>query len=97
MANDNGNPIIGDTVGNLVEKEVKITGIRVIASGDTWSCTLTDANDRKVFKSSSDVANKRGDSWTPAQPFKVNGLKIAALTDISEIYVYTTTSRLANY
>jgi len=95
MSNSNGNPIIADTVGNLESKEVKITSIKIIPSAANWACILTDNNNRNVFEGDSTVDSER--SWTPAAPFKVAGLKLASITNVTRIYIYTTTSRVESY
>jgi hypothetical protein len=92
MANNSRtNPMQMDSVGDCigVGSPVHISGIVVIASGDTWSAILKDGAGNVVFRADSDLTNHRSVYFAPAEPFLSTGLRLDTATDIALVLIYT--------
>lgn len=86
------NPIQLDTTGSTssITTSQIITGVIVIASGDTWSCILHDqVSGQVIFRADSNIANHRSVYFAPAKAFRVNGVYFTTGTNITLVLVYT--------
>lgn len=87
----NTNPIQLDTSGatSAISTAFMISGIVVVASGDTWSCIIHDAASGDIiFRADSALGSERMAIFSPAESVPVSGLYWTTDTNIAIVLVY---------
>lgn len=97
MANNlASNPVIVDSAGIVFSQPVRVKGILILASADTWvvvfdSVKLLENTPRDSgvinFNYTSDIANHRSE-YIPMNGAVLNGIWAVTLTDISRVLIY---------
>ena len=91
MANNStGNPIYLDSTGGVFSGNVDwyFTGVVVNASADVWAVVLKDSAGRVVYEGGQTLTGDRYKTFAPASSFRVTGLVVDTLTNITSVIVY---------
>ena len=84
-----GNKIIEiDGTGVIVQGEIRVAGIIVIANADSPVVEITDINGMIVFELKDSIANKRFYSYTLANAVPIVRPNITTMTNVERILLY---------